>query len=251
MAINHGFEDRLSRLEQVVGMILQQTTSYRHYKRFGQSEREAADQAEGWDCQLDGHSQQLWDVQEGMQFITVGIESWREEQSSPAAPPEFRTTEAAGAQGRSDGSNHQFGHGKIDFSILYFRNRSSWTDTALVNHRSGMGRNKGGSLNDRLARLKQDFSEGFLNMSDENPALIPRSLKTLLQGCPSTPTRCSMKGHSETTGAKDGWMLPIQDKGGRIACQGWLQLPQHQGDQMQLLLISSVLLLRFDDGQKV
>ncbi|KAL5979328.1 hypothetical protein ACLOJK_019226 [Asimina triloba] len=81
MVINRNFEDRLSRLEQVLGMILQQTASTGHR-----------------------------------------TDTWR-------------------------GKRH-------------IERRSEITARALVDHQSAMGENKGGSLNDRLAGLKQDYLQG-------------------------------------------------------------------------------------------
>ncbi|KAL6012516.1 hypothetical protein ACLOJK_003005 [Asimina triloba] len=78
-------DDRLSRLEQDVARIMQQTSNQGKDERIGRMERKTAERAMVWDHNIDGLGQQISDVREGMQFILAKIDSLKEERANLAS----------------------------------------------------------------------------------------------------------------------------------------------------------------------
>ncbi|KAL5977483.1 hypothetical protein ACLOJK_021830 [Asimina triloba] len=93
MSSTRSHDDRLNRLEQDVGMILQLTTDYRQEEQIGRIEPEGAERAMAWDRRFDGLHQQRLGVREGMYFILSKINTLREKRSSLTIPPGFGVPE--------------------------------------------------------------------------------------------------------------------------------------------------------------
>ncbi|KAL5984833.1 hypothetical protein ACLOJK_038669 [Asimina triloba] len=107
---------------------LHQSSQASQEERFVWIERDAMERSVRWERWFDGLSQQLFDVQEGLQCVIAQLNALREERSLLIHPPRLAVPNSTGTcfqpplQGvKSEGElNQSYDDGKIDYPTFYY-----------------------------------------------------------------------------------------------------------------------------------